>query len=221
MNFSFVKQLIEAAETFSQQHPGKADMAHFAQWLYAQTHENEDVPEVLPNAAPGETLDSVISKLLIFLNRYAKMYMKKALEDTQLSSPDEFVFLIYLLNLGSATKMELIEAARLEKPTGMEILRRLLAMGFVEQRVHKTDKRSKSLSLTPAGQAALFSSFEKMGKVSEIVSGNLSVPEKMQLLRLLQQLEDFHRPIRESFKNATWDELENSGVGTFGTHGGQ
>jgi len=212
MNFSFIKQLIEAAEAFGQQHPGSADMAHFAQWLHAQTFENQTFPEVLPNAVPGETLDSVISKLLIFLNRYAKMYMKKALEDTQLSSPDEFVFLIYLLESGSATKMELIEAARMEKPTGMEILRRLLGLGYIEQREHDTDKRSKSLSLTPAGQAALFSSFEKMGKVSEIVTGKLSIPEKMQLLRLLQQLEDFHRPIRESFKNATWEELEKAAL---------
>ena len=207
MDFDFIKKLINSAEQFSEHHPGSTDMAHFAQWLYTQTHENATVQVDLGNAAPGETLDSVISKLLIFLNRYAKLYTKKALENTLLGSGDDFVLLIYLYTKGQATKMELIEMARLEKPTGMEIIRRLLQLGYITQETHKTDKRSKTLKITAPGQTALFSSFEKMSQVSELVTGNLSQAEKIQLLRLLQQLEDFHRPIRQEFKSAGWEKL--------------
>jgi MarR family transcriptional regulator, lower aerobic nicotinate degradation pathway regulator len=207
MNFSFIKQLIGAAEQFAEQYPGNTDMARFARWLQEQINE-QPMPVAPPvDPASGETLDSVLVKLLIYLNRYAKMYSKKALEGTLLGSVDEFVFLIYLENMGQATKMELIEMARLEKPTGMEIVRRLLKMGFITQEKHATDQRSKSIRITPQGQAALFSSFEKMGQVSHLVAGNLRLPEKMHLLQLLQQLEDFHRPIRQEFKNAGWEDI--------------
>lgn len=207
MNFSFIKNLLDHAEAFSRKHPDSADMHLFAQFLGKQTAPAAPRSLRMPDMTPTETVESVIAKLLIFLNRYARGYLKKALEKTEVGSADEFIFLVNLFHRGSATKMELIERARLEKPTGMEVWRRLLAAGFVEQANSEMDRRSKKLTLSPTGRAALLGSFEVMHQVTRLLTGNLNEAEKHQLLELLQKLEDYHLPIRQTAKNRSWADI--------------
>ncbi len=207
MDFKFIKNLIDQAEAFSKKHPGSSDMNLFGQWLVEKKSVAAPRSFRMPEMTATETLESVIAKLIIYLNRYARGYSKKALENKKVGSLDEFVFLINLFNAGSATKMELIERSRLEKPTGMEIWRRLLDLGFVVQENSETDKRSKNLTLTQAGHEALFESFEVMNQVVKMLTGNLDDFEKHQLLELLQKLEDFHLPIRQTAKNSSWAEI--------------
>jgi DNA-binding MarR family transcriptional regulator len=207
MDFSFIRQLLDFAEGFSEQNPGSTDMNLFARWLDEQTSTSSTKQKFhLPEMTPTETVESVIAKILIFLNRYARTYLKKALENTKVNSLDEFVFLVNLTHRGSVTKMELIERSRLDKPIGMEVWRRLLSAGFVEQETHETDKRSKKMTLTPAGKEALFGSIEVMNQVVGLLSGNLTQNEKLRLLELLQKLEDFHLPIRQATRNCSWEE---------------
>lgn len=210
MDVQFIKNLLDEADQFSREMPGKtADIAAFGAWLQRRHTPTRKAPAVPPSG--GETTESVIGKLLVFLNRYAKSYTKKLLEGSALGSSDEFVFLIYLLNRGKTTKTELIEAARLEKPTGMEIMRRLLQLGFIAQEDHETDKRSRNIRLTDAGRAALFERLGRFDQLAHLLSGNLDDAEKTELLRLLQKLEDFHLPLRTEHRHATWEELLRRG----------
>lgn len=210
MDVQFIKNLLDEADQFSRETPGKtADLAAFGAWLQRRHTPARKAPAGPPGS--GETTESVIGKLLVFLNRYAKAYSKKLLEGSALGSSDEFVFLIYLLNRGKTTKTELIEAARLEKPTGMEIMRRLLQLGFIAQEDHETDKRSRNIQLTDAGRAALFECLGRFDQLAHLLSGNLDDAEKTELLRLLQKLEDFHLPLRTEHRHATWEELLQRG----------
>ena len=212
MDIQFIKKLLDEADRFSKETGGEADLARFGAWLQGQrrpAHKSAALP-----AAPvsgGETTESRIGKLLVFLNRYAKAYTKKLLEGSMLSSSDEFVFLISLLNYGKMTKTELIEASRLEKPTGMEVLRRLLALGLVAQEGHDTDKRSKNIQLTEAGREALFACLARFDQLALLLSGNLDDAEKNELLRLLQKLEDFHLPLHTMRRGATWADVLRQG----------
>jgi MarR family transcriptional regulator, lower aerobic nicotinate degradation pathway regulator len=206
MDIQFIKNLLDEADQFSKETPGKtADLAAFGAWLQRRHAADRKTPAAPPGG--GETTESVIGKLLVFMNRYAKSYSKKLLEGSALGSSDEFVFLIYLLNRGKTTKTELIEAARLEKPTGMEIMRRLLQLGFIAQEDHETDKRSKNIRLTDAGRAALFECLGRFDQLAHLLTGNLDDAEKNELLRLLQKLEDFHLPLRTEQRGATWEEV--------------
>ncbi|MEQ1747728.1 MAG: MarR family winged helix-turn-helix transcriptional regulator, partial [Saprospiraceae bacterium] len=207
MDFKFLQNLLSLAEVFSEKYPSSSDMNLFAQWLGEQAAQAAPRAMAMPEMSPTESVESVIFKYLIYLNRYARGYLKKALGKTELTSVDEFVFLVNLLNRGSATKMELIERARLDKPMGMEVWRRLYALGFVTQEDHETDKRSKKISLSPAGRAAVFGSLEAMNQVVQLVTGNLNESEKHQLLELLKKLEDFHLPIHQSARSSSWDEI--------------
>jgi MarR family transcriptional regulator, lower aerobic nicotinate degradation pathway regulator len=205
MDIDFLKKIIDEVHQFSVLQKNAPDVAAFATWLQQRQVAVARQPEA--PATTGETTESKIGKLLVFLNRYAKSYTKKLLDSSPLTSADDFVFLIYLLHRGAATKTELIEAARLEKPTGMEVIRRLLGLGMVEQSVHESDRRSKTITLTPLGQATLMSVLGRFDQLSVLLTANLAPEEKMELLRLLQKLEDFHQPLRTEQRHASWDEL--------------
>ncbi len=82
-----------------------------------------------------------------------------------------------------------------EKTTGMEVIKRLLNNGLVEQTDDQNDRRSKRLLITAKGMGVLLGTFEEMRKASLIIAGTLNEVEKMQLLHLLQKLHFFHKPL--------------------------
>lgn len=148
-----------------------------------------------------------IGQLVAFMYRYAKGYIKKALEESTLLTLDDFGYLSAVWQEGDLTKTQVIEKNIHEKNTGMEIIKRLIANNLLEQYDDLQDKRSKRLKITPLGQAELFKSFEGMLKVSQIISGKLTSSEKIQLFYLLSKLHDFHNPIFLHEKETSIDNL--------------
>jgi DNA-binding MarR family transcriptional regulator len=92
----------------------------------------------------------------------------------------------------SLTKMELIQKNVMEKTTGLEIIKRLIQYGFVEQFDDPDDKRSQRVTLTVAGREEIFRLLPTMEKVGDKVKGNLNDIETKELLFLLKKLDQFH-----------------------------
>src|SRR5690606_42018659 len=109
----------------------------------------------------------------------------------------DFIYLINLKAFGEMTKMDLIKKNVHEKPTGMQIINRLIAQGWVNQTESKADGRSKVLTISKKGLDALENQMHKIRKTTEIVTGDLPYAEKMQLIRLLTKLDHFHLDIYE------------------------
>lgn len=196
MKYTLLQNLLPHLEAYENAHPDQADPRHFAGWLGLRTAEQPAPPTPRAEARPAREPENVaIGRLLVFMNRYLRAYVRKALEGMPLGGVDEFVYLAMLLEYGALTKSDLIQRNRHEKPTGMEIIRRLLALGFVAQTDDPDDRRSKRLSLTPAGMAAFVQASDGMQRVAELLTGDLSAAEKMLLLQLLEKLEDFHQPL--------------------------
>jgi DNA-binding MarR family transcriptional regulator len=145
--------------------------------------------------------------MIAYLYRYSRSYSKKSLEHSPLVTADDFAYLAVLNARGSLTKTELIELNIHEKTTGIEIIKRLLNSGLVEQRDDETDKRSKRLTLTDRGRGVLFASFPGMGQVATLTAGNLSESEKMQLLYLLNKLHLFHNAIHKECRDDSLEEI--------------
>jgi DNA-binding MarR family transcriptional regulator len=143
----------------------------------------------------GNKIETEISILIVNMYRYARVYSKKALENTPLQTVDEFGYLATLLTYNCLKKTELIAKNIHEKPTGMEIIKRLLQNGLIDQFDDEQDKRSKLVRLNDKGKYLLYSIFDKMGKVSDIVTGDLERDEKIQLLYFLKKLDRFHHHI--------------------------
>ncbi len=208
MDIQSIKNLLDELDAYSKETPGEVDFAAFGAWLQRRYSSARRAFSPPPDAFVAETTESIIAKYIVFLNRYAKGYVKKLLDGSPLGSLDEFVFLIRLLRAEKATKTELIEQLRLEKPTGTEVLRRLLQLGFLVEEGHESDKRSKNLRLTELGKTELFKVLGRFRQFSALLTGNLEDAEKTELLRLLQKLEDFHLPLRVGQRGTgTWGEL--------------
>jgi DNA-binding MarR family transcriptional regulator len=137
-------------------------------------------------------LENNIGRLFVFMSRYAKFYIKKALEGTPLQTAEDFTALAILLTHGHLSKSELISHNLQEKTSGTEVIRRLIASGLVMQWDDDKDKRSKHIAITDEGKALLYQIFEHTNYVGMIITGKLTVAEKFTLQYLLQKLEDFH-----------------------------
>lgn len=142
-------------------------------------------------------IDNAIGRLLVYLSRYSKSYIKKTLEGTPLQSSEDFTALAILLTHESLTKTELINRNIQEKTSGTEVIRRLISAGLVQEWDDQGDKRSKRISITESGQVLLNQVFDEMNYVGKMLSGNLSYEEKLKLNYLLQKLEKFHAQLHE------------------------
>jgi DNA-binding MarR family transcriptional regulator len=208
MNYSILNKIIADLEVLEKEKsPRPIKMEDFVFFLN-QKYLAETVTEKTVSTDHGhETIENQISQLVAFLYRHAKGYIKKALESSSLLTLDDFGYLATVWKHGDLTKTQVIEQNIHEKNTGMEILKRLISNNFLEQYDDTIDKRSKRLKITALGQTELLKTFENMFKVSQIISGKLSLSEKMQLYYLLDKLHDFHNPIFLNEKDTNIDGL--------------
>lgn len=151
--------------------------------------------------------ENAIGRLFVYMSRYARSYIKKALDGTPLTSPDDFTCLAILLTHDELSKKELIEKNMQEKTSGSEVIRRLIAAGLVKQKDSTEDKRIKKVFITNQGRELLYRVFNDMNHVGTIVSGRLTRAEKLVLQHLLQKLEDFHHELHAAGEINTKDDL--------------
>lgn len=152
---------------------------------------------------------STISILIVLMNRYAKGYIKKALRESKLQTPDEFSFLITLMTYKSLKKSELITRQVMEKTSGTEVIRRLVNKGLLIEAPDENDKRSVRVAVTESGRDEILSILPLMSKVSEIIVGNLSDEEINTLAYLLRKLDYFHNDIYINKRDAPLNEIIN------------
>lgn len=200
MNYKLIQDVIDLIRQFESEQRNSSnseiDVEDFKRWIATQ-YNNESLPKE-PNwegKENGRSPESVINTLIVHMNRYAKCYSKSAIFGSDFSSQEDFIYLINLKAFGEMTKMDLIKKNVHDKPAGIQIINRLILHDWVKQTTSETDKRSKVLKITKKGIKALEGQMAKIREASQIVTGDLTHPEKMELIRLLNKLNDFHRPI--------------------------
>lgn len=200
MKFGLIKEVLDLAEKFEIENKEKkytADIKGFKAWISdSKTEQNLDINEPIWDGKDnGRSPESVISTLLVHLNRYAKSYSKSAIANSDFHTQDEFSYLINLKAFGTMTKMELIKKNIHDKSSGILIINRLIKQGWIEQSDSEIDRRSKVLKITEEGKLALENQMGKIRNATQIVTGNLTQSEKMELIRILDKLDKFHQPI--------------------------
>ena len=201
-SYQLIHELISLVERQENENPGKEiSLAEFSGFLSNNITEqeitalSEDV-RFGKNEAQAQDLayqlDNSIGRLFVYMSRYAKSYIKKALDGTAIQSAEEFTALSILLTHDHLSKSELISNNLQEKTSGTEVIRRLIAGGLMSQSDDLKDKRSKNVAITPLGKEVLFDIFVDMNQVGKMITGNLTVSEKLTLYQLLQKLENFH-----------------------------
>jgi len=92
----------------------------------------------------------------------------------------------------------------------MQIINRLISQGWVNQTDSEIDKRSKVLKISFKGLNVLENQMDRIRKATEIVTGDLNHPEKMELIKLLNKLNKFHQRIY--YKNIETEYLLNEAL---------
>lgn len=200
MNYNLAKDVIQLLEQFDSENKKlqyTSDIEGFKTWV--QHHQNKKTPTqkniVWEGKESGRSPESVISTLLVHMNRYAKTYSKSAIAGSEFSTQEEFIYLINLKSFGEMSKTELIKKNIQDKPVGNLIITRLIKNEWVKQTDSKTDKRTKIIAITQKGLDALEKQMTNIRNATKVVSGNLTEDEKYELIELLNKLDHFHNPI--------------------------
>ncbi|MES2267004.1 MAG: winged helix DNA-binding protein [Bacteroidota bacterium] len=218
-SYQLIHQLINLVEELEQENQGReASIQDFAGFLLNKVGDkagNTVNNEVRFGDVNSEALDIAyqldnnIGRLFVFMSRYAKHYIKKALEGTPLQTAEDFTALATLLTHTHLSKSELISHNLQEKTSGTEVIRRLIASGLVRQWDDEKDKRSKHIAITDEGKKLLFQIFEHMSYVGTIITGKLTMAEKFTLQYILQKLENFHLEHYEKKTIGSKEDLKN------------
>ncbi|MEM1218468.1 MAG: winged helix DNA-binding protein, partial [Bacteroidota bacterium] len=186
---------------------GRTDMPGFADWLYLHNRMGKDAKgekgEWLPEDHPH--FDGQLGLAVGMLYQHAKHYFKTAMKGTQLVSMFDFSFLATLMQERDLRKSDLVQMNMIEFSPGMEVIRRLLRKGLIEEFPDPEDGRSKRVRLTQAGRVEFLLISEQSRNISRIISGNLCLEEKRLVIPILFKLMKFHEPI---FKEAHGAPLE-------------
>lgn len=212
MKYDILKNVVDLLEEFETENSTNNtytnDIEGFKRWIVVNYNgeeiNNEPYWEGKEN---GRSPESVINTLIVHMNRYAKSYSRSAIFGSDFSSQEDFIYLINLKAFGQMTKMDLIKKNVHEKPAGIQIINRLIAQGWIDQTDSEVDKRSKVITISNKGIEVLENQMAKIRNASEIVTGNLTHNEKMELIMLLNKLNDFHQPIYD--KNIEPEHLLN------------
>lgn len=213
VDYNFITELIKDLEQFAQKnHHSYVDKKAFASYLLEQCKlETQQTEEEYSYHGKhiGSNMVNTISNLVTSLNRYKMNYIKLALEGSVFETYDEFAFVLSLVYVGDYTPSKLIERHVQAKPTGTEIIRRLLRKELVEEYPSLEDKRSKWLKVTQKGREDFFKSMKKIKLVTEMVMSPLNDSERKQLLVILQKLDQPHRELFVNHKKGNLEDYLN------------
>jgi DNA-binding MarR family transcriptional regulator len=212
---NFLKDLVELIAEFEEESKKSAlyqnDIQGFKDWIAdTQMRSTEESEPDWEGKINGRSADSVISTFIVHMNRYGKSYSKAAIQGSDFSGQEDFIYLINLNSFGPMSKMDLIRKNVHEKPVGNQIINRLIKHGWVDQVESEKDKRSKLIFITIAGKDELEKHMGKIREATKIVSGDLTLSEKMTLIRLLNKLSVFHKEIYD--KNIEGEDLLREGL---------
>lgn len=174
----------------------------FKKWI----REKQEDPIINEDLVLGDTVvttEQHITIALVKVANYSKMYWRSLLADIPIATQENWMVLFNLWMYGAMTKMELIRIIAQEKPTGMQIINRLIQLEFVYQSDSEVDKRSKIIEITAVGQRELLNQMNEIQQVSQMINGKLGHSEKQQLLLSLTKLMDFHEEVFKENKSKT------------------
>ncbi len=195
--YTLIKELLKWVETYEEEkESSEMELIPFNLWLnrklsFAQPDFFHHRGEYTDDSSSGV----ILTMLIGFLFRYAKLYIKKALEDTPLSTLDEFSFMASLGNYDSLTKSELINQNIVEFTSGIEIIKRLVRQELIEEFADPNDRGSKRVKLTDKGREAMAQVLVPMNQVAQIVEADITPEEMSTIVPILYRLNDFHAVI--------------------------
>ena len=165
------------------------DLEEFILWLNSFFYSDNQ----LETHGTGESqLEMEMTFLMVMLNRYYKAYAKKVYLGKEVSSADAYSFIFHLNLVDSYRKMELIRLHKLEPPSGIEVIKRLLKKEFIEEYDDPDDGRARRVKITHRGKAQIELLEPGMQQVFQQMTGGMNLNEKLHVLSFLRKMNAYH-----------------------------
>ena len=189
-SLNIINEVITWLKLFIEENPkNELNLKSFIIWLNSKLFVDEHTGQTIHQ---NDMLDMELSFLLVLQHRHYKAYAKRALGDSELSSPESFSFLYHLDHADSYRKMELIKMHHLEPPSGIEVLKRLLKKSFIEEFDDPDDKRATRIRITKKGRTEIKKVLPKMQNVFASMTAEMSLNEKLHVVSFLKNMNDYH-----------------------------
>lgn len=114
--------------------------------------------------------------------------MQQCLSESNVSSIDEYSFLLHLDFQDSFRKMEIIELHNLKAPTGIEIIKRLLRNKLIEEFADQEDRRAKRIKITRRGKKEIEVLKPQIDLIFAKFTEPLTLDEKIQISGIFDKL---------------------------------
>jgi DNA-binding MarR family transcriptional regulator len=181
MDYTLIKELIDYTQEYQKKYSSDK-IEDFTIWLNNRLFSNPN------NSTTSSHKELLIAFKLMYVNKALKKQAKTVLSDSDITSIDEYSFLLHLDFQESFRKMELVELHNLEAPTGIEIIKRLLKNKFVKEFQDEQDKRAKRIKITPIGTQELRKIKPKIDQIFSKFTEPLELNEKVQISGILDKL---------------------------------
>jgi len=202
MEYNLIIDTLKELDTFQKSKTGvQSNLEDFRRYLNDQASVKDAAQGSETAARSNSEIENEIAKQVIMLGRYSKHLLKKSLENHPDLVNEDFTYLFRMMDHASLTKMQLIEKNAHEKQSGIEIIKRLVRNGLLEESPDETDKRSTRISLTEKGKKVFCDSVKDITTASKILCGKLLAEEKDTLLLFLEKLNAFHHNVYTNLKN--------------------
>ncbi len=134
------------------------DIAGFARWVLVAT----------PNAAtPDPDPAAVIQApfLITHLYRDLQLRSKPIAKQLGLTNSLELDMLVHIATLKDPNKKQVSQEMLIESSTGVEIVKRLVARGFIQEKADSEDRRAARLSLTVKGKQTVLQGYTQLAPI--------------------------------------------------------
>lgn len=203
MEYNLVIDTLKQLDSFQRLKTGSDQcLEDFRCYLNEQANEKEIGQKITSsNDRDIAEIENLIAEQVLMLGRYSKHLLKKSLEHHPDLVNEDFTYLFHMMGQDSLTKMQLIEKNAHEKQSGIEIIKRLVRNGLLQEKKDEEDKRSTRISLTEKGRQVCTESIKDISVASKILCGKLGEEEKNTLLLSLEKLNSFHQYVYKNLKN--------------------
>jgi MarR family transcriptional regulator, lower aerobic nicotinate degradation pathway regulator len=162
---------------------------------------DENEPDAIP-------IEAVILTLIRRLYRFSTIYSKKALAEFELGSNEDYVYLLSLFyDMREPRKSELVEAHLSEFSSGIEVIKRLIKTGLVEEFDDTGDRRSKRVKITEKGREVMLKSMLPLKDILATLFAGMRRAEKNHLAKLMLSMDERHTAVLGVIKDGTMPEI--------------
>ncbi len=181
-------ELLQYWKSYSDKGLG-SNLGRFGLWLNEQKNQakNTEVPnefQVSPNIKIGFLLGHIMA--------FGEIWTKLAFRDLPIQHFHDFGTLRFIEAQINPTKKEIAEDSFMEQSSCFEALKRMTKNGLIKDETDKHDKRVKRVKITQKGKKILEKATHQSMVLSDLLVGDLTEDEKLQLITLLEKLGSFH-----------------------------